>query len=185
MLRFLTPPLLVVALLTAVGCGSSDGGGSSTAAPAATAAVTAAKAQTDIPGAGAATVSTASGKLGTFLVDAQGATLYLWEKDTGSTSACTGACAAGWPPLLTKGAPKASGSAVSSRLGTTKRSDGTTQVTYGGHPLYTFAGDTAAGQTTGQDSNAFGASWYVVAPSGKAIDSEDGGSSGGGGTGGY
>ena len=119
---------------------------------------------------GAASVSTKTTSLGTFLVDANGRTLYLWDADHGSTSTCNGACAQAWPPLTTTtGTPKASGAVKASLLGTTKRTDGTNEVTYAGHPLYYFAGDTQPGQTTGQGSNGFGAPWWVVAPSGKAI----------------
>ena len=85
---------------------------------------------------GAAAVLTASGELGEHLVGPNGHTLYLFEKDTGSTSTCTGACAAAWPPLMTTGAPTAGGAADAGLLGTTKRPDGTMEVTYGGHPLY-------------------------------------------------
>ncbi len=160
-------PLAVAVLATGVlaGCGgsgsSSGGGGYGYRAPAKS---------TTTGATTAATVGTASGAPGTFLVDGKGMTLYLFEKDTGATSMCTGACATAWPPLLTKGAPTAMDSVQAADLGTTKRPDGTTQVTYGGHPLYRYAGDTATGQTGGQGSKAFGGAWYVVSPSGKAID---------------
>jgi predicted lipoprotein with Yx(FWY)xxD motif len=118
---------------------------------------------------GAARIATASHGVGTMLVDARGRSVYLWKGDTGKKSMCSGACAQSWPPVTTKGAPKAGGGVKASLLGTSKRSGETTQVTYAGHPLYTFAGDSAAGQLNGQDSNAFGAVWQVVAPNGKAI----------------
>jgi predicted lipoprotein with Yx(FWY)xxD motif len=117
----------------------------------------------------AAIVKTARTPLGTILVGATGRTLYLWKADTGMSSTCSGACAGGWPPLTTKGRATASGGAQAGKLGTTMRSDGTTQVTYAGHPLYYFAGDSAPGDTTGQDSTAFGADWLVVSPAGAAI----------------
>ena len=121
-------------------------------------------------GSGAASVvSTKTSSLGTFLVDGNGRALYLWEADHGSTSTCTGACAQAWPPLTITGTPKASGAVKASLLGTTKRPDGSLEATYAGHPLYTFAGDTRAGQTTGQGSNGFGAPWWVVTPAGKAL----------------
>ena len=84
-------------------------------------------------------------------------------------STCSGACAQAWPPVTTTGTPKASGAVKASLLGTTKRADGSSEVTYAGHPLYTFAGDTQAGQTNGQGSNGFGAPWWVVTPAGKAL----------------
>lgn len=154
----------------AAGCGSSSdssgssssGGGYGGGSSPTTAAVS----------SGAATVKTASGKLGTYLVDGQGRTLYLWEADKGSKSTCSGACAAAWPPATTEGAPKAAGDAKASLLGTTKRSDGSTEVTYAGHPLYRFAGDAKPGQASGQGSDGFGAEWYVVDPAGKAIDDD-------------
>jgi predicted lipoprotein with Yx(FWY)xxD motif len=119
---------------------------------------------------GAASVlSTKSSSLGTFLVDSNGRALYLWDADHGSKSTCSGACAQAWPPLTTTATPKASGAVKASLLGTTKRADGTSEVTYAGHPLYTFAGDTQAGQTTGQGSNGFGAPWWVITPAGKAL----------------
>jgi predicted lipoprotein with Yx(FWY)xxD motif len=121
---------------------------------------------------GPATVATASGELGEHLVGPNGHTLYLFEKDTGSTSTCSSACARDWPPLLTEGAPMASGGVQAGMLGTTTRDDGTTQVTYGGHPMYSFAEDEAPGDTLGQDVDAFGAEWYVVAPTGEAIEGE-------------
>jgi predicted lipoprotein with Yx(FWY)xxD motif len=111
-----------------------------------------------------------SGNLGRFIVDARGMTLYLFEKDRGGKSACSGSCAKVWAPYLTTGKATAGSGVTASRIGTTKRTDGTTQVTYGAHPLYHFAGDHRPGQTAGQGSKAFGASWYVVAPSGKKID---------------
>jgi predicted lipoprotein with Yx(FWY)xxD motif len=119
---------------------------------------------------GPATVKTRHGKLGTFLVGPKGHTLYLFEKDKTKKSTCSGDCATAWPPLLTTGKPKAAGAAKASLLGTTKRDDGTTQVTYKGHPLYYFFKDTKAGDTQGEGVNGFGAAWYVVAPSGTKID---------------
>jgi predicted lipoprotein with Yx(FWY)xxD motif len=105
------------------------------------------------------------------LVDAQGRTLYLWQADTGTSSTCSGACATAWPPVTTTGKPAAGSGAKANLLGTTKRADGSTQVTYAGHPLYRFAGDSAAGRLNGQGSDAFGAKWYVVTPAGTATTS--------------
>ncbi|HEX7301185.1 MAG TPA: hypothetical protein VF257_19460 [Solirubrobacteraceae bacterium] len=120
-----------------------------------------------------ATVQTRTTKLGKIVVDGKSRTLYLFEKDKNGKSRCSGACADNWPPLLTKGKPKASGSVKASKLGTTKRSDGTTQVTYGGHPLYRFVADkNKPGSTKGQGLDAFGAEWYVVGTNGKKIEKE-------------
>jgi len=115
-----------------------------------------------------ALVTTRKTKLGTILVNAQGRSLYLFLKDKNGKSACSGACAKAWPPLMSTGKPKAAGGANAKLLGTTKRSNGT-QVTYNGHPLYTFFQDTKAGQTKGQGSNFFGALWYVMGTNGKQI----------------
>ena len=99
----------------------------------------------------------------------RGRTLYLFRADSGTNSACSGACAAAWPPLVTPGKLTAGTGVKQSLLGTTKRGNGAEQVTYGGHPLYLFTGDTAAGQTNGQGSGAFGAPWYVLSPTGQQI----------------
>ncbi|HEX3737204.1 MAG TPA: hypothetical protein VHV53_06645 [Solirubrobacterales bacterium] len=109
-------------------------------------------------------------KLGKVIVDSEGMTLYDFHKDKGTMSACYGACATAWPPLLTDGAPKAMGGAQASLLGTTKRKDGTVQVTYDGHPLYGFVEDQKPGQTTGNDIDEFGAEWYALEPNGEEPD---------------
>jgi predicted lipoprotein with Yx(FWY)xxD motif len=153
--------LAVVGALLLAACGGSSYGAnksSSTASAPAPAATSSA----------ATTITAKSSSLGTFLVDGKGHTLYLWDADHGAMSTCNGECATDWPPLTTKAAPKAGAGVKASLLGTSKRSDGT-QVTYAGHPLYYFAGDTAAGQTTGQGSAAFGAPWWVVSPAGTAL----------------
>jgi predicted lipoprotein with Yx(FWY)xxD motif len=95
--------------------------------------------------------------------------VYLWVKDTGDASACTGACAGAWPPVTATGTVTASGSAKASDLGTITRSDGTKQVTYDGHPLYYFSGDSGPGTASGQGSDGFGAKWWLVAPSGSDV----------------
>ena len=108
--------------------------------------------------------------LGKVLADAHGHTLYLFRADHGTTSACYGQCAKYWPPLLTSGKPKAMAGVHASLLGTARRKDGKLQVTYKGHPLYLYAGDTKRGQTAGEGSSNFGAKWYALAPSGATID---------------
>ena len=115
------------------------------------------------------TVKTQHGPLGNFLADSSGRALYLFASDTSSTSTCSGACAAAWPPLTADGSVSASGGASSADVATITRSDGTKQVAYAGHPLYYFAGDSGAGQTNGQGINGFGARWWLVAPSGNKI----------------
>jgi predicted lipoprotein with Yx(FWY)xxD motif len=151
------------AAIALAGCGSS-GGGSTAAAASSSAATTAAASS-----GGAATIATRKTSLGTILVDGQGRTLYLWVPDKGGKSVCDGGCAQVWPPVLTKGAPKAGAGVKASLLGTTKRKDGTTEVTYKNHPLYTYVDDKAPGDTTGQGSGSFGAPWWVLSPAGNAI----------------
>jgi predicted lipoprotein with Yx(FWY)xxD motif len=118
---------------------------------------------------GGARVAIAKSPLGRILVDSKGITLYDFVKDKGTTSACYGACAALWPPLTTKGKPVAGPGVRKSLLGTTKRTDGTLEVTYGGHPLYYFVTDKKPGQTTGQGVNQFGGPWWVLSAAGKEI----------------
>jgi predicted lipoprotein with Yx(FWY)xxD motif len=162
--------LAVVGALVLAACGSS--GSSSSSGASSTPSYGAAKpsnSNTSNSSGATSVVSTKTSSLGTFLVDAKGRTLYLWDADHGSMSTCTGACAQAWPPVTTTATPKASGAVKASLLGTTKRADGSREVTYAGHPLYTFAGDTQAGQTTGEGSNGFGAPWWVVTPAGTAL----------------
>lgn len=193
--RRLTARLLAgaaVAVLLVSACSSksktSSGGtasGASASAPASSAMGSGGAGSTS----GAATVKTTTGKLGTFLTDGKGRTLYVFAADTTTQSTCYGSCASYWPPMLTTGTPTAGSGVDTAKLGTTKRNDGKTQVTYNGHPLYTFLLDKAAGDTNGQGKNLNGGLWWVVAPDGKAIMGSSGSqapssSSGGGGGGG-
>ena len=131
-------------------------------------------------------VKTRKTSIGTILVDSKGKTLYLFQKDKGTKSACYGACAANWPAYVTTGKPTAGAGASASKLGTIKRTDGKLQVTYNKHPLYWFKFDKAAGSTKGQDVQAFGGSWYAVTAKGTAVQPSgpSGGGSYGGGYGG-
>jgi predicted lipoprotein with Yx(FWY)xxD motif len=142
-------------------------------------AVSAATASPQATSSRTATVKVAHRALGQILVDSKGRTLYLWKKDTGKKSKCSGDCAVDWPPLRVSGKPTAGRGAHRSLLGTTQRSDGSRQVTYNGHPLYRFAGDRKPGDTNGQGLDGFGALWWVVSPSGKKITGS-GAASGGG-----
>ena len=99
------------------------------------------------------------------LTSAHGFTLYWFAPDTPARSACYGTCAGYWPPVIVTGTPSA-GPGVTGRLGTIKRSDGTAQVTYNGHPLYTYVGDTAPGQAFGNNLNLNGGLWHEVTVSG-------------------
>jgi predicted lipoprotein with Yx(FWY)xxD motif len=123
-------------------------------------------------GARPATVSTARTGLGRIIVNGQGRTLYLFEKDRRGHSACSGACMSFWPPLLTHGKPIAANGARRALLGTIRRSDGTRQVTYAGHPVYRFKLDSKRGQTNGQGLNDFGGGWDALTPAGKKIESD-------------
>jgi predicted lipoprotein with Yx(FWY)xxD motif len=117
-------------------------------------------------GAGVVSLGNAQ-KLGMVLVDSNGMTLYDFHKDKGTTSSCYGACAEAWPPMLSEGEPTVGNGAMASKLGTTERKDGTTQVTYAGHPLYTFVEDKKPGEANGNDVSAFGAQWYALKGSGE------------------
>jgi predicted lipoprotein with Yx(FWY)xxD motif len=132
-------------------------------------------------------VAVAGTGLGRILVDGRGRTLYLFAKDTHGKSACTGQCAAFWPPLITSGKPVATAGAKASLLGTTKRADGRLQVTYNHHPLYSFVKDTRKGQTNGEAVDAFGAEWYAVSAGGAKVDNNNNAMNTGGAptTGGY
>ena len=116
-----------------------------------------------------ATVSLRSTKLGKILVNSKGITLYLWVKDKGGRSACSGACASVWPLLLISGKPTAGAGVQPSKLGEYKTKSGKYEVTYNGHPLYTFVSDLKPGQTTGQGNTTFGGPWWVVTAAGNAI----------------
>jgi predicted lipoprotein with Yx(FWY)xxD motif len=106
-------------------------------------------------------------KVGMVLVDSSGMTVYDFHKDKGTTSSCYGACEQGWPPVLTEGKPSVGNGASASKLGTTERKDGTMQVTYAGHPLYTFVEDKKPGEAHGNDTSAFGAQWYALKGNGE------------------
>ena len=164
--------------LLAAAC--SSGSSTSTSSPASSSPASsspAAAAPSSSPAAtgqasGAATVSlaTISGIPGKVLVGSNGRTLYLFQADKNGTSACTGACAAAWPPDTVTGSPQAGSGVSQSLLGTIARADGTMQLTYDGHPLYYFTADTAGGTAHGQGVKAFGAEWYVVSAAGSKID---------------
>ena len=116
-----------------------------------------------------ATVGVANENLGNILVDSQGRTLYLFRSDSGTNSACTGACAIDWPPLRATDKPTVGGGAAASIVATSARSDGKPQVTYNGHPLYLFSGDQNPGDTNGEGVNAFGGLWYALSSAGNQI----------------
>jgi predicted lipoprotein with Yx(FWY)xxD motif len=156
--------LLVGSLAACSSNSASPAASTSSSSPAASASMSAPA--SDVPSGQAATVMTAKSSLGTILVDGKGMTLYLFTKDTQGSgkSTCEAGCLAAWPPLL--GTPTAGTGTDKALLGTLTRTDGTTQVTYNGWPLYYWAQDSAPGQTTGQGVQNV---WWVVSPAGAAI----------------
>jgi predicted lipoprotein with Yx(FWY)xxD motif len=153
---------LAVALLAAAACSSGGSSSGSTSSTSASAAGSGSSASSTV-----ITTKTSSG--GSFLTNGAGRAVYLFMADSSGKSNCDGACAAAWPPVIAAGQPTASGGAQASDLSTISRSDGTKQVTYNGHPLYYFEGDTGPGTDKGQGLNGFGALWYLVTPSGSSI----------------
>jgi len=177
--RWLAAAGLAAATVALAACGSSaasgtsGSGGGSTATPAVAS------------GSGIKTVSTSSG---TVLTNAKGHTLYWYAPDTSAKSACTGKCATFWPPVPA-GTKVAAGVTLSGKFGSVTRSDGSKQLTYDGHPLYTFVEDTAAGQIKGNGITTTGGSgadlWWAVTPSGAKLAKSTSSSGSGGGSGGY
>jgi predicted lipoprotein with Yx(FWY)xxD motif len=147
-----TMPLL--AAVAVAGCGSNTSG---------------APAPPKTTNGQSAMVGVANENLGSILVDSQGRTLYLFRRDSGTKSVCTGACAIDWPPLRATGKPTVGGGVTASIVATSARSDGRPQVTYNGHPLYLFSGDQKPGETKGEGVNAFGGLWYALSSAGNQI----------------
>jgi predicted lipoprotein with Yx(FWY)xxD motif len=146
-----------LAALAVAGCGAGGGTDASTARP-------------KIANGHATTVGVADeGNLGKILVDSQGRTLYLFQKDSGTKSTCFGECASDWPPLRAAGTPTVGDGAKASLVATTARSDGNPEITYNGHPLYLFAGDKQPGDTNGQGLTAFGGGWFALSAAGSQI----------------
>src|SRR5215469_14627047 len=139
-----------------------SGGGDSSSSPAAAGSAASGSSS------GPMVITTASSGGATFLTTGSGRAVYLWAKDAMGQSACTGACAGAWPPV-TASSVTGSGSVKASDLSTITRSDGTKQVTYDGHALYYYVGDSGAGQVTGQGSDQFGAKWWLVSPAGADV----------------
>lgn len=165
---------IVAAAIFAAACGNSSGTGSNPyRAPAASpskAPVVQPSPNPTPTAVSGTTIAVGSTRLGQVLVDGNGRTVYLFAADSGTTSTCnSSACVQYWPPVLTTGAPQASTGVNASLLGTTSRQDGTTEVTYAGHPLYYFLSDKKAGDVSGQGVNGFGGPWYVVSPSGMRV----------------
>jgi predicted lipoprotein with Yx(FWY)xxD motif len=165
-------PLAVAAaaLLLTAACGGSSSGGSSTTS------------STGAAGSGGAVVKVAKTSLGSVLETSNGRVIYLLTADKSAASSCTGGCLQLWPPVTAVStAPSAPG--VSAKLAVLERPDGTRQLTVAGHPAYTYAADTAAGQTSGQGITSYGGTWWALSPAGAAVKSASGGTRGGGGYG--
>ena len=166
-------PVAAAAAVVLAACGTSgyssagsSGGAYGSAASSPAAGAPAASA----PAAGAAALTLRHTSLGTILTDGQGFTLYAFEADMGTKSACSGACAAAWPPVTTSAAHvTVAGGAAKSLVGATTRADGQQQLTYAGHPLYLYTGDGSPGSTNGQGSEAFGAPWDVLTATGTEV----------------
>lgn len=164
---------VVAAVLSCMlaGCSGGGGGGSSSSkSPSATQSSSSSASPSGSPTSTTGKVTTSSGDLGrTFLVDARGRTLYLFEADTSGRSTCSGGCAKAWPPVTVTSTPQAGSKVQPSLLATTTRKNGDEQVTYNGHPVYYYKGDSRPGDAKGQGLDQFGAKWYVVTPAGAAV----------------
>jgi predicted lipoprotein with Yx(FWY)xxD motif len=173
------PAAFAVFAVLLAACGSSSGGsgsGSSSAAPSS-------QSSSGQASSSSAMLKSAKTSLGTVLTNSQGFTLYWFAIDTPTSSNCSGSCLTYWPPVT--GTPQAaSGVTLPGKLGTITRSDGSTQATWNGHPLYTYAGDKSPGQTSGNKINGSGGLWYAVTLASSASSTASSSSSGGGG-GGY
>jgi predicted lipoprotein with Yx(FWY)xxD motif len=169
-IRRVAAPVAAALLILLVVAGCGGGSSSSTTSTAAKTTSTPAPPKPP-PNAeeGTVFVSLGSAKgLGEVLVDSEGHTLYAFSGDQGEAIACEGACAKAWPPLLDEsGEPQPSNGTGAARLGTVKRPDGTTQVTYAGHPLYEFGGDKAPGDANGNGESAFGGTWTALKGNGE------------------
>jgi predicted lipoprotein with Yx(FWY)xxD motif len=171
MIRLIVIGATAGALLVA-GCGGDDdddpgaGGGTATTLQA-TGPTNTAPAAPASTGAGT-TIKTGDSQFGDVLFDGDDQAIYYFDKESGPASECYGACADAWPPVLTKGEPRAAAGVEQGLLGTTQRDDGTTQVTYDGHPLYLYAHE-GPNQVTCHDVSEFGGLWLAVEPNAQAV----------------
>lgn len=169
---FLAALLAVIGAVVIAGCGGGSSSSSSSSSEPSTTESESASATTSSESgeggsSGSGTIASAEvGGVGTVLVDSEGKTVYMYTPDEGTTSTCYGGCEAAWPPVVAEGKPTAGEGATSSALGTTKRKDGTMQVTYEGHPVYTFSGDTSPGEANGQENDGV---WFVMNEAGEAV----------------
>jgi predicted lipoprotein with Yx(FWY)xxD motif len=173
-IKRITPYLAVPAAAIALAaCGSSSsGGGGGTASTAPSGGSTTATTHMPSPASGATKLGTAKGKLGRYLVDGSGRSVYLFLADKHGKSACSGACVSSWPILAASGKPTAGPGVDASKISVITRADGKKQVRYGKYPLYYYAGDSKPGDISGQGLNQFGAPWYLVRPNGQKYDTD-------------
>jgi predicted lipoprotein with Yx(FWY)xxD motif len=163
MKRFLPIPILAAgAAAVLAGCGGGYNGNAATNASSSSAAT----------GGSGTKLDLRSTPLGRTIVDGSGRTIYLFEGDHSMTSRCNGACSTIWPPVTTSGHPRIGTGLSTAKLGTTRRADGKTEVTYAGHPLYYYAPDTRPGQVSGEGLDQFGAKWYALSAAGRKIDKD-------------
>jgi predicted lipoprotein with Yx(FWY)xxD motif len=160
----------VVVPLAALAVAACGGGAAATASPPASSSTTK-TAPTKTAPTKTATIRVANSRLGRILVDSTGRTLYLFKADSGTSSACSGACAVAWPPLRTGATPAVASGANAALVGTIARSDGARQVTYNGHPLYLFVKDQKPGDVNGEGLTAFGGVWLAVSAAGNQVSS--------------
>jgi predicted lipoprotein with Yx(FWY)xxD motif len=164
---FIGALLAVIGAVVIAGCGGGSSSSSSSETSGGETSGSESATTSSEGGGGSGTITGAEvGGVGTVLVDSEGMTVYLFTPDQGTESACYGGCESAWPPVVAEGKPTAGEGAMSSALGTTKRKDGTMQVTYEGHPLYTFSGDSAPGEANGQEDDG---TWFVLDESGEAV----------------
>jgi predicted lipoprotein with Yx(FWY)xxD motif len=168
--------LLVVgvagALIAFAGCGDDDDDGGDADTEAAVTQEEPPPTATEAEPAQAATgtaIKTGDSQYGQVLFDGEDQAVYYFDKESSSKSECYGACAEAWPPVLTEGEPRAAGGADAAMLGTTERTDGTTQVTYDGRPLYYY--DEPAGEVSCHNVDEFGGLWLAVQPNGQPVPS--------------
>jgi predicted lipoprotein with Yx(FWY)xxD motif len=167
--RWWAAPILAGGAVLLAACGSSAAPSTSASTPAAGGASPATSQQSGTNAAATtATIMTHSTSKGTVLATASGRTIYWFAIDTATMSNCTGTCATYWPPVLGK-AVAAPGTTLAHGFGTITRSDGKVQATYDGHPLYTYAADTAAGQIGGNGLNLSGGLWWAMTPAGTKL----------------
>jgi predicted lipoprotein with Yx(FWY)xxD motif len=164
--RSIAVPTVALALGSAVALAAF---GSTAPSASGSARFTAATPSASSAASSAASLKAGSSRYGKVLFDGGGRVLYTFARDRGNASTCYGGCAAAWPPFTVKRAPKAGAGVHSNLVGTTRRRDGSLQVTYAGHPLYYFTGDKKPGQITCQNVSSFGGLWLVITPNGKPV----------------